>query len=285
MGLIDFILNLAGTLLWFGWCSVRFDPLVKTTPASLVGTLRRAEPRRVRGWQLLAWLATLLLVRALLYCQIGPEVDWTPRLNLVFVVLAFRNHLFFPALLFSVLSFGRILIILYFWMLVLAIVNRRNSSPEPVLKAIRLHLGPVTQWPWLVQWVLPLLLVAALWIALHPLLVQLGIDNRVRTHGRLVGQGLFVGAALYLSLQYLLPGFLFAHLIASYVYLGASPSWDFVGSTARNLLLPLRRLPLRVARVDFAPVAGAMLILVLLHWLPDLIVRKMAQHNVSLWPQ
>ena len=98
-------------------------------------------------------------------------------------------------------------------------------------------------------------------------------------------QGLLVGTALYLSLQYLLPVFLFAHLIASYVYLGASPLWDFVGSTARNLLAPLSRLPLQVARVDFAPVAGVVLIFVLLHWLPDLIVRKMAQHNVSLWPQ
>lgn len=285
MGLIDFILNLAGTLLWFGWRSVRFDPLVRTTPATLVGTLRRAEPRRALGWQLLAGLAALLLLRALLYCQIGPEVDWTPKLSLFFVVLAFHNHLFLPALLFSMLSFGRILIILYFWMLVLVIVNRRNSSPDPVLKAFRVHLGPVTHWPWLLQWVLPLLLVAALWIALHPLLVHLGIDSRVETHGRLVRQGLLVGTALYLSLQYLLPVFLFAHLIASYVYLGASPLWDFVGSTARNLLAPLSRLPLQVARVDFAPVAGVVLIFVLLHWLPDLIVRKMAQHNVSLWPQ
>ncbi|MCX6928148.1 MAG: hypothetical protein NT154_33800, partial [Verrucomicrobia bacterium] len=81
MGLIDFILNLVGVLFWLSWRSIRFDPLVKSTPATLVGTLRRAEPRRVKGWQLLAGLAALLFLRALLYRQIGPEAHWTPKLN------------------------------------------------------------------------------------------------------------------------------------------------------------------------------------------------------------
>ena len=66
MGLIDLILNLAGVLIWLSWRSVRFDPLVKTKPATLVGTLRRAEPRRMKGWQLLAGLGALLVLRAVL---------------------------------------------------------------------------------------------------------------------------------------------------------------------------------------------------------------------------
>ena len=285
MGLIDLVLNLAGTLLWLGWRSMGLDPLVKATPVSLVGTLRRAEPRRLRGWQLLVGLTALLLLRAALYCQIGPEVNWTPKLNLFFVVLAFHSHLFLPSLLYSILSFGRLLIICYFWMLVLVIINRRTGSPDPVLKALRAHLSAVARWPRLLQWGLPLLSVAALWIALHPLLVQQGIDQPAQTHTRLAGQGMLVGAALYLSLQYLLPGFLFAHLVASYVYLGDSPLWDFINATARNLLAPLRRLPLQIAHVDLAPVVGVALIFVLLHWLPDLIVRKMALHQISFWPQ
>ena len=89
MGLIDFILNLAGILLWLSWRSVRSDPLVKTRPATLVGTLRRAGPRRLKGWQLLVGLVALLLLRAVLYQQIGPEADWTPKLDLFFIVLAF----------------------------------------------------------------------------------------------------------------------------------------------------------------------------------------------------
>lgn len=285
MGLIDFILNLAGVLLWLSWRSIRFDPLIKATPASLIGTLRRAEPRRARGWQLLAGLAALLVLRAVLYRQIGPEADWTPKLSLFFVVLPFRSNLFLPALLFSVLSFARILIICYFWLLALVLINRQTTAPDLLLKTLRLHLGPIARWPWPLQLVLPLLLVAGLWIILHPLLVQLDITNRVSINAHLVQQSLLVATALYLSLQYLLPLFLFAHLVASYVYLGNNAVWDFVGATARYLVAPLRRLPLHIARFDFAPVVGVMLIFLLLHWLPNLILRTLAQHNVSPWPQ
>jgi uncharacterized protein YggT (Ycf19 family) len=127
-------------------------------------------------------------------------------------------------------------------------------------------------------------LIAGLWVALHPLLLQLGITNPARANVHLAEQGLLVGTALYFTLQYLLPLFLFLHLIASYVYLGASPLWEFIGATARNLLRPLRWLPLRLARFDFAPVAGVVLIFLLLHWLPKFILGQMAEHNVSLWP-
>ncbi len=44
MGLIDFILNLAGLLLWLNWRAAKADPLGKSKPATLIGTLRRAEP-------------------------------------------------------------------------------------------------------------------------------------------------------------------------------------------------------------------------------------------------
>ena len=284
MGPIDLILNLAGVLVWLSWRSIRFDPLTRTTPATLVGTLRPAEPRRLKGWQFLAGLLGLLLLRAVLYRQMGPEVDWTPKLNLFFVVLAFRSDLFLPALLFSVLSFVRVLIICYFWLLVGAVINRRSADPDPLLKMIRLHLGPVGRLPWPLQLALPLILTSALWVALHPLLLRLEITDRIGTNAHLVEQGLLIGAALYLTLQYILPVFLLLHLIATYVYLGSSPLWDFVSNTAKNLLAPLRSVPLRIARVDFAPLAGAVLIFMLLHWLPHLVVGKLAEHNLSPWP-
>jgi len=284
MALIDLILNLAGVLLWLSWRSLRFDPLVITSPATLVGTLRRAEPLRLRGWELLAALGALLLLRALLYRQIGPAADWTPKLNLFLVVLTFRSDLWLPVTFYSGLSFARLLIIFYFWLLVLAMINRRSTEPDPLLKMLRLHLGPLARWPWSVQLLLPLLLVTGLWLALHPLLLHLEITNRVQSNAHLVAQGILIGTALYLSLQFVLPVFLFLHLIATYVYLGANPLWDFVGTTARNLLAPLRRFPLRIAKIDFTPVAGVILILSLLHWLPNFILAQMAQHKVSPWP-
>jgi hypothetical protein len=289
MGLIDFILNLAGVLLWLSWRSIRSDSLVKTRPATLIGTLRRAEPRRMKGWQLLAGLGALLVLRAVLYRQIGPDAGWTPKLDLFFIVLAFPSRLppghFLPALVFSLLSFARILIIGYFWLLALVVINRRNAEPDPLHKMLRLHLGPVARWPLLLQVLLPLLSITFLWIALHPLLAQLEITSRVRSNAHLVEQGLLIGFALYFTLQYPLPVFLLLHLFASYIYFGRNPLWDFIEATARNLLVPLRWLPLRIALLDFAPLAGVLLILFLLHWLPDLVLGRMAENNLNLWPQ
>src|SRR5947207_3128845 len=99
MSLIDFILNLAGLLLWLNWCSIRFDPLLSRSPASLTGTLRRAEPHRLRRWHFLLALAALLLFRALIYWQIGSAVAWTPSLPLGAVALCFRSDFFGRALL------------------------------------------------------------------------------------------------------------------------------------------------------------------------------------------
>jgi uncharacterized protein YggT (Ycf19 family) len=289
MGLIDLILNLAGVLLWLSWRSIRSDPLVKTLPATLVGTLRRAEPRRIRGWQLLLGLGTLLLLRALFYRQIGSDADWTPKLDLFFVVLAFPSRLppghFLPALVFSLLSFLRILIIIYFWLLALVAINRRNEAPDPLQKLLCLYLGPLARLPLVLQVLLPLVLVTGLWVALHPALAHLQITGRVPSNARLAEQGLLVGLALYLTLQYPLPVILLLYLFTSYVYLGKSPLWDFIEATARNLLTPLRALPLRIARVDFAPLAGVLLILFLLHWLPNLVVDRMADNNLTAWPQ
>jgi len=285
MGLIDFILNLAAVLVWLSWRSIRFDPLVRTTPATLAGTLRRAEPRRRKGWHWLAGLAALLVLRAVLYHLIGPEADWKPSLDLYFVVLAFHSHVFLHAMLFSLLSFARILIICYFWLLILAVINRRNTEPDLLQKTLCLHLGPVARWPWLVQVLLPVALVTALWVAFHPLLMRMELVGRARSLASLAEQGGLVGLALYFSLQYLLPPFLLLHLVTTYVYLGTSPIWDFVGATARNLLAPLRWLPLRVGRLDFAPVAGVVILLFLFHWLPNLILGRIPASNVSLWPQ
>jgi uncharacterized protein YggT (Ycf19 family) len=289
MGLLDFLLNLAALLLWLNWRAIRFDPLAKTSAASLVGTLKRAEPRPSRGWPFPAGLAVLLLLRAFVYWQIGTEVNWTPQLDLTIVSLAFRNdplH-FVPVLLYSWLSFGRTLLVCYFWLLALALINRGSLEPDPFQRMLRLYLGRVTRWPWPVQALLPLLVVAGVWTALHPLLVRCAIASPVRDLVHLLEQGLLLGVGLYLSLKYLLPVFLLLHLVASYVYLGNNSFWAFVNATSSNLLAPLRRLPLRVARIDLAPVAGAVLVLFLLHVVPDYLLPRILQRNLALflWPQ
>src|SRR5215469_11556331 len=93
MGAVDFILNLAGLLLWLNWRSNRFDPLVKRLPATLMGTLRPAAPKKLRRWLFLIFIALLLGLRALIYCWIGtmfPNV-WVGKLNLGLTMLSFRS--------------------------------------------------------------------------------------------------------------------------------------------------------------------------------------------------
>src|SRR5574341_1371323 len=98
MDVIDLILDLAALLLWLNWRSLRFDPLVRTSVSSLAGTLRRAEPRSTRAWRILFGLASLLVLRAVLYWLLGAPVEWTPKLHLGAVVLAFRVDMIGPAL-------------------------------------------------------------------------------------------------------------------------------------------------------------------------------------------
>lgn len=287
MVLIDFILNLAALLLWLSGMSLRFDPLVRTSPSSLIGTLKRTDNTRLKGWPFWSGLALLLVLRALVYWVIGSSVEWTPRLNLVWVVPAFplRNHDLWPVLLFSVLSFLRVLSVFYFWTLALVIINRPSVEPDPVQRLARLHLGPIARWPWPIQVVLPVVAVTGLWLTVQPLLARLNLTYPVSSLEHLVQQGLLLSLALALTLKYLLPLFLLLYLVATYVYLGSSPFWDFVTTTARNLLTPLRRLPLRAGKLDLAPLAGVILILLALDWLPNSLIRQMARHHLWLWPQ
>lgn len=285
MGAIDFILNLAGLLLWLSWRSTRFDPLVRSAPVTLIGTLKRAEQRRLKAWQSAAVMSALLGLRAVLYWLIASRADWTPKLNLELVVLAFRNDLFRAAFVYSCLSFIRFLVVFYFWLLVLAILNRRDAQTDPIQKLVRLHLGRASRWPWPIQLLLPFVIVIGLWIGLHPLLADLGVITRASSTACLLEQGSLLALGLLLSLKYMLPPILLLHLVVSYVYLGTNPLWDFVAVTAGNITAPLRRLPLRFAKLDFTPVAGVVLILFLLEWLPNLILSKLASSKLSTWPQ
>lgn len=289
MPVIDFILNIAGLLLWLNWRSLHFDPLLRRAPATLVGTLRPAEPQPGKGWPLLAGLGLLLLVRAILYWDLGPAVNWTPQLDLGVVALAFRSDSYPPGsslratLLFSLLSFLRLLLVFYFWLLVLGAIKRPSTEPEPIQKLIRLHLGRLGSWPWPAQLILPLLLAAALWVLLHPVLVGLDVINRAHSLGHLAGQAGLVSAGLLLTLKYLLPTILLLHFVLTYVYLGRSAFWDFISGTARTLLTPLRFL--RLGKVDFAPLVGTVLLVALLHWLPNLLEHDLLSRNLTLWPQ
>ena len=258
MALIDFILNLAGLLLWLNWRSVRFDPLGKRTPATLIGTLRRAGPRRWRRWHLLAALGGLLLLRALFYWQIGSAAHWTGALNLSVITLSFRSDFFARMLWFSVFSFGLTLGVFYLWLLLLSIL----AGPEPSSfhRLVRMQLGRIDGWSRGVKFLLPLMVMAMFWWLATWLLAWLQIIPQPVSATHRIEAALIVGLNSYLIWKYVIGVLLALHLLNSYIYFGKHPFWSYVNAEARILLSPLRAVPLQAGKVDFAPVVGLALV-------------------------
>ena len=255
MGLINFILNFACLLLWLGWRDLVVGSLLANTTTPLVRTIRRAGNSRLEGQKYLLVLAGILLVRAIAYWWLGPAVNWTPRLDLTAIVLHFRSELFWQTCLFSVLSFATTLAVFYLSLLLLSLLHREGETGL-VQKFVRLQLGRVGRWPGFVRLLLPVLGAVFVWLALNPLLRGSGILPRGVAFALLVKQGLLLGVAAMLAWKYVLAALLALHFLGSYVYLGANPVWEYVEVTGRRLLAPLRRLPLKVGRVDFAPVVA-----------------------------
>ena len=239
MGIIDFILNLAGLLLWLNWRSLRFDPLGQRRPATLIGTLRRAEPRRLRRWHLLAVLAGLLFLRAVLYWQIGSGVGWAAgKLDLGVIELSFRSDLFGRILLFSFCSFGLTLGVFYLWLLLFSIL----AGPEPFHRLVRMQLGPIDRLPRGIKFVLPLALMAPLWWLASWLLAWLAIVPQPVSAMHRLEAALVIGLGCYLAWKVAAGVLLVLHLLNSYIYFGKYPFWNYVTAEAQTLLRPLQTL-------------------------------------------
>jgi len=260
MGVIDVLLNIAGLLLWLSWRAARLDPLVKTSAASLVGALKRAEPARFRRWPFLAGLVALLLLRAWLYWQIGPAVNWVPHLQLGAISVFFRSDVFGRVFLFSILSFLLTLAVFYLWLLFLSLVNGRSAESEPMQRMVQLHLGWVDRWPWMIKLLLPLFITGATWMGLDPVLTQFKLIQPALSGMHRLEEAAVIGLGAYLSWKYLIGALLLLWLISTYIYLGNNAFWTFITLTGRNTLSPLRWAPFRVGKLDFSPVVGILLV-------------------------
>jgi uncharacterized protein YggT (Ycf19 family) len=260
MGIVNFILNLAGLLLWLNWRSNRFDPLVKRRPATLMGTLRPAAPRKLRRWHLLAAIAGLLVARALVYWLIGKETAWAGKLDFGVVAIWFASNPhwlgFHRMLVFSFASFGLTLGVCYLWVLVLSLL----AGPMPIHGLVAIPLGRVDDWPRWAKVLLPFMVTAVLWWLASWLFEHLQVATPMPPAGR-VQQGLLLGVVSYFQWQYPLEAILFLHLINSYIYFGRHPLWNYITVTAHTILRPLRKVPLQAGKVDFAPLVALALIL------------------------
>jgi uncharacterized protein YggT (Ycf19 family) len=261
MSWIDFILNIAGLLLWLNWRAV--PPLTAAPAGAAEPALpRRADPPRAR-WRYLLGLLALLVGRAVFYWQAGSSLKWDPIIPFSFTSLAFRSDLPGRMVLFSFLSFGATLGFFYLCLLLLSWVNAPVSDADPAQRLVRLHLGSLERWPWLLKMLLPLVVTTALWCALNPLLLWIEMVPPV-SNWQLLAQGAVIAVAVYFTLRFLVLGFLALYVLNSYIYLGNSPLLNYVNTTSRGLLRPLRWLPLRIGRVDLTPLAA--IALVILAW-------------------
>ena len=256
MGYVDFILNLAGLLLWIKWRSLPFDPIHKRTPATLIGTLRRAAPSHFRRWHLLVAIGLLLFLRALIYWQIGSAAHWTGRLDLGVITLSFRSDLFGRILLFSIGSFGLTLGIFYLWLLLLSLLSGKPSSPDSISRLVRMQLGGIDDWPRWAKIISPFATTALLWWLANWLFAWLQIIPKPVSAAQRIEESLVIGLGSYLAWKFIAAALLVLHLLNTYIYFGKHPFWNFVHATAQNLVAPLRKIPLRAGKVDFAPVVG-----------------------------
>ena len=262
MTLIDCLLNVAALLLWVGWRAERFDPFHQATPATLIGTLRRAEPPLLKRWHFPVALLGLLFFRAVLYRELGPARDWTARLDLVATSLSFQSDFFQRILLYSALSFAWLLVVFYFWLVLISLLSP-GGADFFLPRLARTQLGRVERWPVVVRVLLPFVAGAGLWWLLSwPLAAWGFLPGPVAEPNRLA-QAALVGLGAYVAWKYLLAGLLTLHLVNKYVYFGRHALWTYVNAVSGRLLAPLASLPLRAGKVDLAPVVAVGLIFLL----------------------
>ena len=268
MGLLDFILNLVGLLLWFNWRAARFDPLSKFTPATLAGTLRRAEKTSLKLWHLPLGILGLLVVRALfynfIYTEFGSALNWAGRIDIGTISIPFcgKTSSLMTMLLYSIYSFGVMLGVFLLWVLLLSILKSGAMETDSLRQLLRLHLGAVEKWSWLTKLFLPLLVIVPIWWLGSWPLTYWNILPPVSGTMHRFEQALLVGLGSYLAWKYIIVGALALYFVSSYVYFGKQPFWQHLDVIARLLLTPLRPLPLRFGKIDFTPLVGAGIILV-----------------------
>lgn len=269
MGLLDFILNLVGLLLWFNWRAARFDPFSKFTPATLAGTLRRAEKTSLKLWHLPLAIVGLLAIRALfynfIYKEFGSALNWAGRIDIGTISIPFCGTAssLMTMLLYSFYSFGVTLGVFLLWVLLLSVLKSDAPESDSLRQLLRLHLGPIENWSQTTKLLLPLLVIVPVWWLGSWPLTYWNILPPVSGMMPRIEQALLIGVGSYLAWKYLIIGTLALYFVSSYVYFGKQPFWQHLEVIARLLLTPLRPLPLRFGKIDFTPIVGAGIILLL----------------------
>jgi uncharacterized protein YggT (Ycf19 family) len=116
-----------------------------------------------------------------------------------------------------------------------------------------MQLGEIETWPRWAKIISPPAVTALVWglaswpfAWLHP--------SPAMSAAHRIEEALVIGLGSYLAWKFIAAALLVLHLLNTYIYFGRHPFWNYVNATAQTLLAPLRKIPLRAGKVDFAPV-------------------------------
>jgi hypothetical protein len=264
MSLVDLLLNVAALIMWVSWRGIRGTEAAGTA-GTILGNLRAAGVERPSRWPYLAWLVGLLLFRAILYRQMGPNLAWHPGWSHGAATLVFRSDSFPRMLAFSGLGFLSTLLFWYTGLAGILALHRPPMDRDGITRALR------RQAPWLANlpgWLLLMLVAAAAgvsWLAIGSMAARHGLVPPLRGERHLLQQALVVAAGQWCVLRWWIAVLLVLHFVHLYVHLGNQAVWEFVQNTGQKLSRPFAFL--RVGHLDAAPLVALVVYWTLLTWI------------------
>ncbi|MBI3876189.1 MAG: hypothetical protein HY300_09595 [Verrucomicrobia bacterium] len=193
-------------------------------------------------------------------------IDLLLNLAALLLWLSFRAAAFPSPAIAPAASLLSTLAVFYLWLVLLSVANARLPEQDFIQRLVRLHLGWTERLPALLRLLLPPLLIIVAWRVAQPSLVNAGVLPAARDAARVWEQGVVLAAGAIFAWKFIIAGLMVLHLANSYVYLGEAAFWPWVDATAKNLLGPLKKIPLRFARVDLTPVAAIALVWIAAHF-------------------
>ncbi|MDP7011878.1 MAG: hypothetical protein QF685_10895 [Verrucomicrobiota bacterium] len=218
---------------------------------AIAGPTPRIGPVFRHSWIFLVVLVTLLGLRAVFYHQFGPGLDWIPSLDLLNESPHFRSDHFPRALAYSVLSFGRWLVALYFCLALLSTVHPKSDDSSQWPKFLKAQFGRIGNWPVAMHWLTTLALAVGVHFGELEWMKTIGVLSQPADIPRLLPILIVLDLQAMVHLTLLL---LALYLLNSYVYFGEQNFWRNVDKSGGRLLMPLRPIRMVVGKIDFAPV-------------------------------
>jgi len=254
MSLVDLFLNLAGLLMWVSWRGISGVESAGSA-GTILGNLRPADRIRRPRWGYIAGLVGMLMVRAIVYRQLGPGLPWHPSWSVAAVTLSFRSDSFLRMLGYSFMSFGWLLMTWYTWWIAVLVINRPPKDRDGVTRAIRRQMGWLGTLPAPLLAALPPLAAGLAWLVIGSSASYFRLMPELQDGGHLVEQALVMALSQVCVLRWFLIGVLLLHLLNLYVYLGNHAFWDFIQQTGERLARPFA--VFRMGHLDLSPLPAA----------------------------